>query len=258
MPYSPYEWNESVQQRNGYIEDRLKDGSPVSAIAYDAGLLLVTLRRHQRKIYEIYDRLMFAAVGNQSDIETIRIGAIDVAHQEGFTRSPDDVTIQRIVGFAVSPGIKKVYADPFAAPVVLRALFCEVGKTVDDDAIYVVSYDGEFSTSERLAAIAGGQPAEDRMVETLKKDLGEAVPSLQAALRAGITAWTVGSLANRPSDEDDEHGVAPKQITEHLKLSLAIGWQVEAGILERNTKRETRFRLIAEPEIKEALGPLTA
>ena len=36
--YSPYDWNESIQQRNEYIEDRLKDGSPVVALTYDGGL----------------------------------------------------------------------------------------------------------------------------------------------------------------------------------------------------------------------------
>ena len=61
MPsYSPYDWNESIQQRNEYIEDRLKDGSPVVALTYDGGLLLLSARQTQRKVYEVYDKLMFS------------------------------------------------------------------------------------------------------------------------------------------------------------------------------------------------------
>ena len=137
--YSPYDWNESIQQRNEYIEDRLKDGSPVVALTYDGGLLLLSARQTQRKVYEIYDRLMFSAIGNQSDVEQIRRGAIDAAHTEGFQRSPDDVSVQRLVSFQISPAIKKVYSDPFAQPVVfkghLRRTGQDAGPRPSDDAL---------------------------------------------------------------------------------------------------------------------------
>ncbi len=127
MRYSPYDWNENVRQRNDYIDEQLKEGSPVVSLSYDDGVLMLSVRRTQRKIYEIYDKLIFSGVGRQSDIEAIRTAAIDFAHREGFQRSPDDVTIQRLVGFWVSPAIKKAHADPFAAPVVMRAIFAELG-----------------------------------------------------------------------------------------------------------------------------------
>src|SRR5215471_1439847 len=116
MSYSFYDWNNSLQQRNEYVEDRLKDGSPVVAVSYDGGILMLTIRSAQRKVFEIYDRLIMGAIGKQSDIESLRIAAIDTAHREGFERSPDDVSIQRLVGFSLSPAIKKIYNDQSAIP----------------------------------------------------------------------------------------------------------------------------------------------
>src|SRR5438874_10005496 len=84
MSFTPYDWNQSIQTRTEYIEERLRDGSPVVGISIPDGLLLVSLHRAERKVYEIYDRLVFGAVGNQSDIETVRNASIDFAHREGF------------------------------------------------------------------------------------------------------------------------------------------------------------------------------
>jgi proteasome alpha subunit len=258
MPVSPYEWNESIRQRNEYIEDRLKDGSPVVAISYDNGILILCLRQTQRKIYEIYDKLIFSAIGNQADIEVIRTGAIDVAHREGFSRSPDDVSIQRIVGFAVSPGIKKVYADPFAAPIVVRALFAELGKTVETDQYFVVGYDGEFSKSASYVVIAGTDFAEDRAVAHLKTETESGHLSLQQALRAAVYAWGIGRKHIEEEDRDD--GGLPKDreqtgdvsdfVTKHLK----DGWSIEAAVLERDTHRESRYRVLTEADLADTLS----
>ena len=259
MPsYSPYDWNESIQQRNEYIEDRLKDGSPVVALTYDGGLLLVSARQTQRKVYEVYDKLMFCAIGNQSDVEQIRRGAIDAAHQEGFQRSPDDVSVQRLVSFQLSPAIKRIYGDPFAQPIVLKAIFAELGKTTDRDLLMTLSYDGEFSTSPGMAVAAGTAYAEDRMREHLKSETGAGTPTLQAALRAAAYAWGVGMKHLESEDRADADystdGEGKSDVTTFIKEHLAKGFIVEAGVLERNTTRESRFRLLSDGELSETLS----
>jgi len=257
MRYSPYEWNESINQRNDYIEDKLKEGSPVVALTYDNGILLLTLRRSQRKIYEIYDRLVFSAIGNQSDIESIRTGAIDIAHREGFSRSPDDVSIQRIVGFAVSPSIKKIYADPYAAPVVLRALFAELGKTPAEDQFFIVSYDGEFTSNRRLATIGGTSYAESQMLDHLKSSTGVEVPTLEEALKSSIFAWAIGRIQTDPSGSDDDTepvGDRTSEVKAFVSERLEEGWVVEAAILERSTRRESRYRVLKDEDLTAAIA----
>ena len=160
MPsYSPYDWNESIQQRNEYIEDRLKDGSPVVALTYDGGLLLLSARQTQRKIYEVYDKLMFSAIGNQSDVEQIRRGAIDAAHQEGFQRSPDDVSVQRLVSLPA-------FARPSSASTAIRspsrsssrASSPNLARRRSATILMTLSYDGEFSTIARAWPSSPAQP----------------------------------------------------------------------------------------------------
>ncbi len=253
MVYTPYDFNESVRHRTEYIEERLRDGSPVAGISYDGGVLLLTLRRTQRKIFEIYDRLMFAGLGNQSDLEIIRVGAIDFAHQEGYARSPDDVTIQRVVGFAISPGVKRAFGDVLNAPFVVRALFAEMGRTPGEDLFYTLNYDGEFVSLEWAAAVAGTPEAEEQMIRQLVPEDAEGAPDLQTALRRALRAWAVGRLwAIDAHLEEGSESLTDERIESFLHEQLQ-DLQVEAAILDRFTKRERKFRLLKEEEISLAL-----
>jgi proteasome alpha subunit len=201
MSYSFYDWNNSLQQRNEYVEDRLKDGSPIIAVSYDGGILMLTLRSAQRKVFEIYDRLIMGALGKQSDIESLRLAAIDTAHREGFERSPDDVSIQRLVGFSLSPAIKKIYNDQSAIPLTVRAIFAEMGKTPEQDHLFVLGYDGEFKAVTGCA-VAAGTPYAEEQAETV---LHEAKPSsLDDALRTALTAWGTGRSRLAPKSADDD------------------------------------------------------
>jgi 20S proteasome, alpha and beta subunits len=268
MSYSLYDWNQSLQQRNEYVEDRLKDGSPVVAVSYDDGILMLSLRPgQQRKVYEVYDRLMLGALGKQSDIESLRIAAIDTAHREGFERSPDDVSIQRLVGFALSPAIKRVYNDQSAIPLTLRIVFAEMNRTPDEDHFFVMGYDGEFAPHNRHAVVAGTPYAE----EQAEAVLAEAAPkTLDEALRAALNAWgTARARLSPKSAEDDEEfdplreggengdgGDAPPVSDDPavaLREALKDGAKVEAGILSRNTTRESKFRLLDEKELAPVL-----
>lgn len=254
MVYTPYDFNESVRQRTEYIEERLKDGSPVAGISYDGGVLLLTLRRTQRKIFEIYDRLMFAGLGNQSDLEIVRVGAIDFAHQEGYARSPDDVTIQRVVGFAISPGVKRAFGDVLNAPFVVRAVFAEMGRTPEHDLFYTLNYDGEFVSLNWAAAVAGTPEAEEQMIRQLVPKDADGAPDLQTAIQRALRAWAVGMLWTTEAGLSEEEGerITDERIAGFLRESLQE-LQVEAAILDRFTKRERKFRLLNQKEVEPAL-----
>ena len=261
MSYSFYDWNNALQQRNEYVEDRLKDGSPIIAVGCDEGVLMLTLRTAQRKIFEVYDRLMMGALGKQSDVEAIRLAAIDSAHREGFERSPDDVSLQRMVGFGLSPAVKKIYNDQQTIPLTVRAVFAELGLKPGHDQIFVLGYDGEFKTLTDAAVAAGTSYAEDQALDTLKA----AMPTTLAdALTVAITAWGVGrtrlapkSEKRDPDEEETEGGDALKVADDPavaVREALKNGAVVEAGLLQRNTTRETKFRLLTEGELEAALS----
>jgi proteasome alpha subunit len=85
--YTPYDWQEGIGHRAQYIEAKLAQGAPVIGVSLDAGILFFTFRRQGRKLFEIYDRLIFGALGQQSDVESVRLAALEFCSREGFNRS---------------------------------------------------------------------------------------------------------------------------------------------------------------------------
>lgn len=250
MAYSPYDWNQAIRHRSEYIEERLQGGSPVAGLSFPGGVLMLTVRRSQRKIFEIYDRLMFAGIGNQSDLETFRIAAIDFAHREGFSRSPDDVTAQRLVGLGLSPAVKRQFGDPFAAPFVLRAIYAELGTSREEDLLFTLNYDGEYVNSARAAVVAGTRAAEERMLDLLQRE-GERVETTEQAVRLALEAWGTGRRYARRGAEEEE-GDGP-DLAALLRDEIGRG-TVEAALLERHTSRESRFRLLRPEDLSPALA----
>jgi proteasome alpha subunit len=262
--YTPFEREEAYGHRKDSIEMRLREGSPVVGVSITEGVLLLTVRRSQRKIYEIYDRQMFSAIGMQADIENVRVRTIQMAHQEGFERSPDDVTLHRLVGFSLSPALKQAFGDMFSGvPFVIRALFAEIGRTQAHDQFFTLNYDGEFRVSEGVAVIAGSQAAEDKMLERLGEPNAEW--TREEALAVALKAWGAGmrealrvSPRRERGFEDDEREAAETNAEEEaafLRDELKTG-TLEAGFLERNTNRESRFRLLTGKEFDSLLGSI--
>ncbi len=256
MVFNPFDYNEANRHRRDSVEDRLREGSPVVGVSFDKGLIILTVRRSQRKVFEIYDRIIYSAIGNQSDVEAIRVGAIDVAHKEGFDRSPDDVTTHRLVSFSLSPPLKRIFGDTFnAQPAVIRAMFGELGKTPEQDVFYVLNYDGEFSQSHGFAVVGGTQEAEDKMSLSLMGVSGKT--TFNHALERALQAWAAGSVESRrksPSGDDeyaseDEDALAKRVLRDELKQGI-----VEVGVLDRDTNRESKFRLLGTVDLEGLLS----
>ena len=261
--YTPFDINEAIGHRKDYVEERLRAGSPIVGLRYENGLLLLTVRRTQRKVFEIYDRQMFSAIGKQSDIENVRLASIQNTHQEGFERSPDDVSIQRLVGFALSPSLKKAFGDPMYEPVVIRALFAELGRTPGGDSFFALNYDGEFQAMKDVGVVAGTQTAEDAMLERLGESDGSL--SRDEALRRALLAWSIGAreslrrqLGGAKDNGDDDFNPL-RELDEadadsvFLRDELKTG-TVEVGLLERRANREGRFRLLPSTDIDALVG----
>jgi len=252
---TPYDWNESVRNRMEFVEERLRSGSPVIGVRYAGGLLLVTLRGTQSKTFEIYDRIAMSAIGAPSDVEAIRIAALDFAHQEGFARSPDDVTVNRLVSFALSPALKKAFGDAWSAPLVFRGVFAEAGAAPEHDRFATLNFDGNFAYASNVAVAAGTIQAEEAMRDVL----GALSPdvSLRDALRASLEAWALGRKLALS-------GIDPNSEEEDISPNPAVSaWEeladdrkhlaVEAAVLERKISGEIGCRFLRDSEITPSL-----
>jgi len=242
MAFTPYDWQQTLRQKADYVEDRLREGSPVVGLSCYEGVVLVTVRRaQQQKIFEIYDRLAFAGLGNQSDLETIRQIAVDFAHAEGFARSPQDVSIQRVVGVALSPTMKRGFSDPLRLPLVVRGLFAQLGDTPESDLFYVLNYDGEFSLSNRFGVAAGTEGAREAMERVCSARNTKRALKRDAAIELALEAWAVGRREASAAGESDWRTV--------LSGALETGI-IEAALLERASPRERRFRFLSADELR--------
>ena len=210
-----------MQNRVAYILNRIEKGAPVLAVSLDSGILVFTYRRQSQKIFEIYDRLGFAGLGQQSDIESIRVMAMEFAHKEGFTRSEQDVTIQRVVT-AVSAPIKKAFADFSYSPVLAISLFAELGSTPEQDAYFVVDFDGDYHLHKHSVALSGQISS--------KSNLHESIPSkttVEKAVQLLQNEWL--KLASLEGEQE----VSLDELTPEIML------------MERNSSREDIFRTIS-------------
>lgn len=210
-----------MQNRVAYILNRIEKGAPVLAVSLDSGILVFTYRRQSQKIFEIYDRLGFAGLGQQSDIESIRVMAMEFAHKEGFTRSEQDVTIQRVVT-AVSAPIKKAFADFSYSPVLAISLFAELGSTPEQDAYFVVDFDGDYHLHKHSVALSGQISS--------KSNLHESIPSkttVEKAVQLLQNEWL--KLASLEGEQE----VSLDELTPEIML------------MERNSSRENIFRTIS-------------
>lgn len=213
---TPYDWQEGIGHRASFVESRLAKGAPVLALSHPEGIILVTGRRQTPKLSEIYDRIGMGAIGQQSDVEAIRVTAVEFAHREGFQRSEEDVTIQRLVA-GLSVSVKRAFSDFGGSPLVARTLFVEVGETPEDDVFMILDFDGDYQTLRGAAALLG----ESDTTETVVTRLTETVmpPSLNEAAAELQRLW-------RTFVEDQE-------LTE------------EAMVMDRSPLRENRFRRLA-------------
>lgn len=227
--FTPYDWQEGIGHRAQYIQAKLAQGSPVLAVSLEAGILVFTYRRQARKIYEIYDRLIFAGIGQQSDVEAVRVAALEFASKEGFNRSEEDVTIQR-VATAMSGPLKKAFSDFSSSPVVARSLFAEVGETVAEDLYYVIDYDGDFTTSRNYAIVTG-------TTETAAPDLSKLADLQSSTPEAAFEALKEIWLSFVDPEVEESGDEARKGLTP------------EAVLLERSNARDNRFRLLTAEEI---------
>jgi proteasome alpha subunit len=220
---TPYDWQEGIGNRAQFIEGRLSGGAPVLAVSLQEGILVFTYRKQAGKIYEIYDRLIYAGLGQQSDIEALRVAALEFASKEGYNRSEEDVTIQR-VATAMSGAMKRAFSDFTSAPFVGRSLFGEVNATPQEDLYYAVDYDGDYTMHRLCCAITGKDDSIAGLLDKLK-EIGTDTP-VEKALERLTEVWQNAV----PEDE------RPTDV------------QPEAVLLERSGERENRFRLLYPEE----------
>jgi len=240
MIEEPYRWLEAISNRREYIRDQLQGGTPVFACSRPEGILLLGAGYGQSKVFEIYDRHGFAAVGHPVDIEKVRQAAIESAHMEGFNRSSQDVTLRRLVSFALSPTLKNSFEQIFSPPIMVEAIFAEVGADPGRDVLVRLHYDGNhhYDTSGIVLAHVDLKQ-EETAAAWLRKTI-QPEDSLARVTDICLTAWK--ALVAESSFID----LAPPNGTQ---VDLG-GRTIEAALLDRKLPGPVFYRSLDPARLK--------
>jgi len=232
MTEEPYRWLEAIGNRREYISEQMKGGTPVFALSRPEGILLLGVGIGQSKVFEIYDRHGFAALGHPVDIEKLRQAAIEAAHVEGFNRSAKDVTLRRLISFALSTTLKNSFEQIFSPPFIVESIFAELGETPAQDVLVRVHYDGNHHYETSGVLVAGNdRKIEEEAAAWLRRAL-KAEDSLAHAAGLCLTLWQTLS---------DNKPIGDLTVPEKPPLSIA-GKTVEASLLDRKLPGPVHYR----------------
>lgn len=261
MYEEPYRWVEAVGNRRAYLDEQFKQGSPVVALSYDSGILLATVSKGTPKLYEIYDRIALGGMGHPADLEKLRFSLLEMAHTEGFNRSPSDVTGARLVKYGVAPAIKQAFEEVYKAPFILKILLAELGHKPAKDVLLTINYDGTFEEMTGCAVLAATPAVQKDMVSYLRPELSlSSALSLAQAVALALRVWALGDHAQRQAADDkdqsdDKEGAAEKAtamdaavLSAHLRESIGEK-TIECAVLDRNQPGTSKYRALTADEL---------
>lgn len=249
----PRRWIQALENRVQYVEKRLRSGSPVVGLPYNNGALLFTMcPRGQQKIYEVYDRLAMGGLGHPADVERLRMIAVNLAHVEGFARSADDVTLQRLLHFTIAPQIKQAFDEIYRSPFIAKCLMAELAPKAEQTQFFTVNFDGNFSAHDRFGAAAGTHEAETTALHAMESRLSDS-PSLEESLRCAVYAWGASFDAALHAAEDDLDEETPPPSDEAVGAALEKAAErllPEAAVLDHTLSGKAKYRRLTKEELR--------
>ncbi len=251
MNDEPYRWLEAIANRREYIRDQLKGATPVFAFSRPEGILLVAVGTGQSKVFEIYDRLAFAALGHPVDIEKVRQTLIETAHVEGFARSPGDVTLRRLLNFSLGPALKSNFEQIYSAPLMVECVFAEAGATAADDVLARVSFDGTYRFESHGLVVVHTNPADEAAAtDWLRGQLNDGL-SLGAVSRLALAAWRA-LTADKAFAPPASGAVAAEAGASNGAAAFPLaaeGRVIETALLDRRATARARYRPLSPAEL---------
>ena len=218
-----------LKDKSDYARKGIARGRSVLVMAYADGILFLgeNPNRALHKVSEIYDRIAFAAVGKYNEFENLRLAGVRYADLRGYQYDRSDVT---------SRGLANAYAQTLGTiftesgkPYEVELVVAEVGRTVEDDQMYRLTYDGSITEAHGYV-VMGGQ---SEPIAAVLKDEHRADAPLQDALRAAVRAVGTGGA------EGEERTVAADAL--------------EVAVLDRNRPRRA-FKRLLTPQLRTLLG----
>jgi proteasome alpha subunit len=218
-----------MKDRADFARKGISRGRSVVVVQYRDGILFVAENTSQalHKISEIYDRIVFAAVGRYNEFENLRIAGVRLADLRGYSYDRRDVT-GRSLANAYAQTLGTIFSSGAEKPYEIEIFVAEVGDSVPDDQIYRLTYDGSVADEQGFAVMGGSADTVDSyLADNYAENL-----EFDEALRLAVAAL----------GHDTEQ---PRRLTAD---------QLEAGVLDRTRPQQRKFRRIPEARLAELFG----
>ncbi|GAB3234108.1 proteasome subunit alpha [Glycomyces halotolerans] len=177
-----------MRDRAEYARKNISRGRNVVVLSCADGVLFVAenVSSALHKLYELYDRIGFAAVGRYNELENLRTAGVRMADLRGYSYDRRDVT---------AGSLAKAYAQTLGAifseqtkPFEVEICVAGVGSTPEADELYRLTFDGSILDEPGYLAM-GGQA--EQLVEVLKDGHDYHMP-LADAFELALGALTSG------------------------------------------------------------------
>jgi proteasome alpha subunit len=233
-----------VANRREYIRDQLKGETPVLAFSRPEGILLVGVGSGNSKVFEIYDRLALAALGHPVDIEKIRQTVIESAHVEGFTRSPEDVTLRRLLNFSLGPALKTSFEQILSAPMIVECVFAELGAKPGQDVLARVNFDGTYRFEDKGVVVVHTDHADETAAANWLREQLHDEMGVAAVRNLALEAWRALTADTPFSPPVTADGGGGRETPAEL-----AGRVIECALLDRRTSARVRYRSLEPAEL---------
>jgi len=184
----------------------------------------------------------------------LRFSLLEMAHVEGFNRSPSDVTGSRMVKYGIAPLIKQAFEEVFKAPFIVKILLAELGQKSGKETFLSINYDGTFEEGGHSAVLAATKAIEQAMLKSLPDERR----SLEQAVGAALRAWALGDrLQGRALEGEagrgDEATAAPsssdaESLYAHVRETVAEK-SIECAVLDRSQAGASKYRALTPADL---------
>jgi proteasome alpha subunit len=160
---------------------------------------------------------------------------------EGFTRSPEDVTLRRLLNFSLGPALKTSFEQILSAPIIVECVFAELGATPANDVLARVGFDGSYRFEDKGVVVVHTNPADEAAAATwLREQLNDDM-SIGAVRRLALATWRAltADKAFTPPTVESNNTAAP----------APDGRVIECALLDRRSRARVRYRGLEAAEV---------
>jgi proteasome alpha subunit len=229
MPFGYVSPEQVMKDKADYARRRISQIRSGVVLSCEAGILFVAPNpsRALRKFSELYDRIAFAAVGRYNEFETLRKAGVRYADLTGLQYDRRDVTARGLADW-YGQLLGSLFTDS-PKPYEVEIVVAEVGKTIADDEIYRITFEGSVA-DERDFVVVGGQA--DRVAAVIK-DGYSATLSLSEAMRlAMVSLASQGDGAAEPLNSTELEVALLERDREFRAFRRITGARLETLVTE--------------------------